>query len=192
MVTATASPAAAQPTLREALLTLADMPGGWMIDPRGAIYDGKGSRIICGQPIPTAGSVSEAAAGFGQPTEGGASLYQRFIAYPPGGAAAVMADVRARMQPCRGWTETYAAGEPISVRVLPLAVLTLGDDVLAFAATYPSALFRAVNIGVVAVRRGEVIDWVMYIGPNADAQDARLYAVRADARFAAFSRGVQP
>ena len=190
--TATASAPASAPSrvptaadLQAALLTAADLPGGYSAQPVSESDLGGSSLSGCpaltSNPIGVSGQAAVNLTGPGTATSVSESLMQ----LTAGNAAKAMASYAAMSTSCRSFTgqvDTY----PVAFSTAPLAVTALGDQRTAVRITgYVLALHVSIYTDVVVVRHGGTLIVVIDVGLTPETAFTGQIASKAYANVAA-------
>jgi hypothetical protein len=165
--------------LRNALLTAADLPGGYSSDASGSmafVSDLATDTNICDRQV-SHGSVNTAQATFirGIP---GPMLFETLSATGPRMARAIVAGIAAAPHRCRNLND---AGGAAVLRLSPMRVPRLGDAAAGLAFTVrPAAVNMTIQGRLISVaRRGVTVTILLVNAPGKDQRSLNLIAATA-------------
>lgn len=112
--------------LKDALLTLEDLPEGWTLALAPNQQD-PGASTLCGVQVDLSRRIAAESAAF---QRGQTGLAQAVLLFHPRSSEAFMSSVRKAIEDCRQWQST-ANGTAITWKAEPLSFAGLGDEMIA-------------------------------------------------------------
>lgn len=170
------------------LLTLEDVPSGWVTAP--ALRNEATSAAatsLCTRPLGGIAPKAEAAAAFHE-SQLGPSIVQVLAQYEAGGAERAMGAIGQGVDSCGTWTETVQ-GTEVEAAAGRFQFPDVGDQAIAYRIEVQGGgefLFATVVVDTVVWRRGEIISIVQLsdLG-RPDPETLRTLVRKADARLPA-------
>ncbi|MEV0131562.1 hypothetical protein AB0H83_24240 [Dactylosporangium sp. NPDC050688] len=183
---ATAAHAQASEDLRPALLTPADLPGGFVPVAAATNTDGAvtlgGNFPGCPSLAPVTGDGTTAAAVTYSKGAVGPYLTHALVHFPAGGAAPAMDRLAAAGTTCKSFSQDLA-GITVRFTLTPAQLpATLGERAVGVRMTGDTDFGIAVTADIVAIRRGEYVLWLndMAVGTTGAGMVGTLAKTAAD------------
>ncbi len=178
-----APPASAQSSvynLDSALLTLEDLPDGWLASFPGE--QGAYTTTRCGQDLT---ALYPTIARQFKRSDLGPGLIHEIVIVPPGEGEAVMASQRERLGACPEWVTTQAGRPTLRWQGAGIPFPEISDEAFAFRSVAPMLLVGQATGDQVTLRSGDIFNLVTYasVGTH-DTGALELYARVAAAKLA--------
>ena len=181
------------PSLAPALLTVADLPSGWVstdsgsADGASSLFDSSDSNStftsLCGNDRLDDGVIGQNSTGFAPAdfSDGLRIVVDGIARYQPGKAKAALTGFQQALQSCGGTITQTDENGTLTLTVEPLSLPSLGDQAAGFHVAAQSAPF-ALGLSIVVVRQGDLLAVVADFDLGSDVpQDGLLPQLAATA-----------